>query len=391
MASINNYIESQYRLLANYNNIEYLDLYQSFSDQKLREIFSTIQHIFVVNYTAMNERLPTRENSNHYWAENSRELILAIEVLSGLKRVLKATEDAFEIDPYYESIIIKSSEFLVKSGGSQIPPHMDKIVIYYTDPILTKSNSISIKPNSIEQRYVELKQIGYGSYATVYFYFDCFYNRKYVLKRAKKDLNEKELERFKQEFEQMSGLHSPYIVEVYQYNNELNEYIMEYMDCTLADFILNSDPKPQVIERKKIVQQVLRAFRYIHSKGLLHRDISPNNILMKKYDDVNVIKIADFGLVKVPNSTLTSYTTEVKGAFNDPTLDSIGYANYSIEDELFALTKLVSYIMTGSAMIRPDFNEELKSFYLKGVSTDKSNRYHSVDEMIIAFQRINFK
>lgn len=388
MATVDNYIESQYRLLGDRINIEYLDLYESFQNRKIQEIFSTIHHLFVDNYSAMNERLPTGDYGNHYWAENSRELILAIEVLRGLERVLKTTNYAFSVDPYYEQVITKSMEFLVKSGGSPIPPHMEKVVIYYTDPIFRKKDSVKINSTSAEQQYADLKQIGFGSYATVYSFFDKFYNRTFVLKRANPDLSPKEIERFRQEYEQMNKLHSPYVVEVYCYNEEHNEYIMEYIDCTLANYILNSNPKPTSLERRGIVKQVLRAFKYIHSKGLLHRDISPNNILLKKYDDVNIIKIADFGLVKVPDSTLTSYATTVKGVFNDPALDSEGYANYSIEDETFALTKTVSYIMTGSAMIRSDFDEKLKIFLQKGVASDKTERYHSVDEMIIAFQKV---
>lgn len=386
MATVENYIESQYRLIVDHINIEYLNLYKSFSNEKLQEIFSTIQHLFVVNYSAMNDRLPTGDYGNHYWANNSRELILAIEVLRGLERVLKTTKYAFLVDPYYEQIITKSMEFLVKSGGSQIPPHMDKIVIYYTEPIFIKKNSVKISSAPVEQQYADLKQIGKGSYATVYYYYDSFYNRKYVLKRAKNDLNEKELLRFKNEYKQMSNLHSPYIVEVYSLNNDTNEYIMEYMDCTLADYIINS--KPDIKERKRIVYQVLRAFNYIHSKRLLHRDISPNNILVKKYDDVNVIKISDFGLVKLPDSTLTSYATSVKGAFNDPALDSEGYANYSIEDETYALTRIVLYIITGSAMIESDTDKKLKAFLQKGVSSDRMERYHSVEEMKIALKNI---
>ena len=44
---------------------------------------------------------------------------------------------------------------------------------------------------------------------------------------------EKELKRFKQEFEIMKSLNSPYIVDVYSYNDDNNSYIMEYMDFTL--------------------------------------------------------------------------------------------------------------------------------------------------------------
>lgn len=383
-----NYIETKYRELETRINIEYLDLYETFNNRKLQELFSTLHSMLVENYKAMNTRLPTNLGTAHYWADNSRELLFAFDVINGLERVLSKTSNAFTIDPYYKEIINKSSSFLEQSGGSVIPQGMESILLYYTEPIFNKNDSIKINSSPIEAQYANLKQIGKGSYATVYSFFDPFYNRNYVLKRAKSDLSPKEIERFKQEYDQMKKLHSPYVVEVYNYSSERNEYIMEYIDCTLADYIINSNPKPTISERRGIVNQVLRAFRYIHSKGLLHRDISPNNILLKKYDDVNVIKIADFGLVKVPDSTLTSFATAVKGAFNDPALDSEGYANYSVEDETFALTKVVSYIMTGSAMIKPDFDEKLKKYLQKGVSSDKTERYHSVDEMINAFIKV---
>lgn len=388
MATVENFIETKYRDLGFRISIEYIDLYGGFSNRKLQEIFSTIHSMLIENFRAMNSRLPTNEHTAHYWADKSRELILAIDVINGLERVLAKTNDAFSIDSYYKEIINKSEKFLESSGGSVIPQGMDKIELYYTEPIFIKKDLVNICTSPIEQKYVGLEQIGHGSYATVYSYTDPFYNRKYVLKRAKNNLSGKELERFRQEYYQMAQLSSPYIVEVYHYNETKYEYVMEYMDCTLGDYILNTSPKPNKIERIKIVNQVLRAFQYIHTKGLLHRDISPSNILIKKYDDVNIIKIADFGLVKVPNSTLTSLYSTVKGAFNDPALDSEGYANYSIEDETFALTKIVLFIMTGSAMMRSDTDESLKSFFQKGVSSDKTNRYHSVDEMIIAFKNL---
>ena len=44
------------------------------------------------------------------------------------------------------------------------------------------------------------------------------------------------------------------------------------------------------------------------------------NILIKEYDDTLVVKLSDFGLVKIPDSTLTTVNTEFKGYFNDPAL-----------------------------------------------------------------------
>ena len=85
---------------------------------------------------------------------------------------------------------------------------------------------------------------------------------------------------------------------------------MEYMDYTLDEYISKYNASLSMQQRRGIVQQILRAFDYIHAKGHLHRDISPKNILVKEYDDIVVIKIADFGLVKIPDSSFTSVNTE---------------------------------------------------------------------------------
>ena len=66
---------------------------------------------------------------------------------------------------------------------------------------------------------------------------------------------------------------------------------MEYMDYTLDEYISTHNSTLTITQRKGIVQQILRAFDYLHSKGHLHRDISPKNILLKEYDDTIVILI----------------------------------------------------------------------------------------------------
>lgn len=381
--NIDNYIESQYREIYSRLNIEYIDLYKCFKLQKLQEIFATIHHLCIENYKLMNQRLPTGEFGNHFWAEPSRELILAINTALGMQRTLKNTEYAFEIDDYYREVFAKSEEFLSASGGSQIPPNMKKIEIYYTIPIILPTNAIKIN-SGLSEKNVALKLIGEGSYAQVFSFFDDYYKRKYVLKRAKKNLSEKEVERFKQEFKEMKSLSSPYIVEVYRYEDDTNEYIMEYMDCTLDKYIEKNNASLTNKDRKLIVNQILRAFKYIHSKKLLHRDISPKNILLKKYDDVNVVKVSDFGLVKVPDSHLTTINTEFKGYFNDQNLLIEGFQNYGILHETFALTRLVYFVMSGKTRMDNIKDVNLSSFVKKGLSPNLSERYQNIDEIISA-------
>lgn len=250
-----------------------------------------------------------------------------------------------------------------------------------------------IAPNSIiiaEQQIssYELKFIGEGSYAQVFKYKDAFYDHFFVLKRAKKDLNSKELDRFKREFEQMKALKSPYIVEVYSYSETSNEYIMEYMDCTLDKYISENNGKLSFSQRKNIVFQVLRAFKYIHSKDILHRDICPKNVLVRLYDDIRVIKVADFGLVKIPDSDLTSVSTEYKGYFNDPELRLDGFNTYCIIHETYAITRLVYFIMTGRTNTEKITNPSLRKFVAHGLSADKSARFQDINELIAEFNKI---
>lgn len=387
--NIENYIESQYRelLLCSQINAEYSDLYKSFRNQKLREILMTLHHDLVGLFRTMNERLPTGEHEARFWAEPSRDLIKRIEIIFSLVSSLKETPLAFQIDPYYLDLLTRCRDFLSSSGGSSLPPNMAKVELYNTLPIFLPLSSITISHKQQDFTF-DLKLIGSGSYANVYKYKDTFYNRPFILKRAKKELTDKEVARFKREFDVMNDLSSPYILEVYCYNPDKNEYIMEYMDYTLDGYIAAHNSTLTIIQRKGIAQQILRAFDYLHSKGHLHRDISPKNILIKEYDDTLVVKLSDFGLVKIPDSTLTTVNTEFKGYFNDPALVVEGFNTYGIVHETYALTRVIYFVMTGKTNTEKITNQNLRAFVEKGLNPDKIKRFQNIRDMISAFKAI---
>ncbi|HOP73985.1 MAG TPA: protein kinase family protein [Bacillota bacterium] len=385
--NVENFIESQYRRLDEINE-EYIDLYQGINHAKLREILSTLHWKLVSLFNLMNNRLPTNsEYGAHFWAGPSRELIKAIDIIENLQRVLQNTSFAFNLDEYHQQVIMFCKSFLKASGGSLIPPGMDKIVLYYTIPIFIPKNGITVINGETKKSY-ELKLIGEGSYAQVFKYKDEFYQKTFVLKRAKKDLNEKEIIRFKREFEQMKSLNSPYIVEVYCYNEAINEYIMEYMDMTLDHYITKNNGKLNLLQRKNICYQILKAFSYIHSKGLLHRDISPKNILVKEYEDVLVVKVADFGLVRIQESNLTTLNTEFKGYFNDPSLIIEGFDKYNTLHETYALTRILLYVMTGKSNATKIEDSNLKAFVDRGLNPDKNKRFQNIEELYEAFKKL---
>lgn len=383
-----NAVTNAYRDLINDITPEYTFLYEDFENDNLRKIFSTLHYLLTRSYSTMNQLLPTQGYQEHFWAEDSRDLLKIIDIVDSLRGKLINSEFSFKLDDYYKELLIKSKGFLSKSGGSLIPENTDKITLYYEMPIFLHNNSIKKTGNN--KVNFSLKPIGRGSYADVFKYTDTFYEKEFVVKRAKKTLDSKEIKRFEIEFEQMKKLNSPYVTEVYTYDKEKTEYIMEYMDYSLASYLTKFQSKDFTF-RKRIANQILNAFRYIHSKDILHRDISHKNILIKAYEDVVVVKVSDFGLVKIPESGLTSLDTEIKGAFNDPSLLQDGFANYDIRHEIYALTKIIYYTFTNRTNIEKNkiSNESLKRFVDKGLNKNKDLRYKNVDEMINALKNVN--
>lgn len=246
---------------------------------------------------------------------------------------------------------------------------------------------IEIKP-AILTSLSELKLIGSGSYANVFKFYDQQYDNWFALKRAKEDLDKKEYERFHREFVDMKKLDSPYILKVYSYDNEKKQYIMELVGGSLSDYIDKNNTKITIVERKRLIMQLFNAFEYIHSNGLLHRDICPKNILIKKFSDTILLKVSDFGLVKEQDSDLTSDLSDIKGYCNDPSLKLEGFKNYSLLHEIYALTQVVIFIWTGKSNLYKIEDEKLKNFCEKGMNSDKSKRFQSLEEMKNEFFKI---
>lgn len=363
---------------------EYVGFYNKENNEKLSRVLA----IFHKQLNNLLEYLNYRLESGHYTAHESRELIKLIEDIEKLKKVALKFGIDIELDACYQEIINKCKLFLSASGGSYIPDDFERTSIIDYDSIfkIKAQDSVDIKNRDVKYR---LKAIGEGSYAKVFKYKDTQYNRAFVVKRANKDLRPDELERFKLEFESMKKLNSPYIVEVYSFDEEKYEYIMEYMDETLEEYIEKNNTKLNIREKINIVRQILKAFKYIHSKDVLHRDVSTKNILVKKYDDVVVVKVCDFGLVKIPGSDLTRKGTEIKGSLNDHKLLEIeGFENFKIEHETYALTKLIYFIMTGRKTIEKYNKTKYKDFVSKGVSDSINNRYKSIEELETAFNAL---
>lgn len=280
-------------------------------------------HMFAVLHEELNSHFDAINgraiSTRHYWADNSRDFLHLIKDLKqDLYALKRGGVDAKLVDSYQEAIE-RCQPWLSPSGGSAVPEDFEPVtIIKYEQAFTETSSSVNLKK---QQAPVELKMIGGGSYANVYAYVDPDYGIKFAVKRAKRGLNERDLQRFRQEFDVMKRLSFPYIVEVYKFDETHNEYRMEFCDETLRDYISKRNGTLRFSTRKRVALQFLYGISYIHSQGLLHRDISLQNVLMKVFGSGAVlVKLSDFGLVKDQASLFTRTQTEMRGTIRDPQL-----------------------------------------------------------------------
>ncbi|EPS5641006.1 protein kinase family protein [Campylobacter coli] len=359
----------------------YTDLYFCFENGKLKLVLSTLHNNIIECFKKMNSRLPSTENSNNrYWADDSRKLKFNIELALYLQKEFKDSELSFWIDEYYYNVFKQCLNFLKSSEGSEIPLGMQKITIYEAIPIFVKLNSIS---NPEVNKNYSLDLIGDGSYAKVYKYYDEFYKHYFALKKLNKKVNDKEIQRFIKEFNIMKQINNPYILKVYSLDENKKEYIMEYVDFTLKEYIHKNNSKLSSDERISLGIQIIKGIKTLWNKNILHRDISLKNILIKQYDDIVVIKISDFGLVKELNSELTSENTEIKGSLNEISrLQKKGFNNYDKSDEIYALSRVLYFIATG----RTNLINTKCDFLEKGINDNVKNRYNNLDDLMRDFK-----
>lgn len=364
-------------------------------DKKYKELYSMYDEDLAMTFAYLHcelnkllELMNNKADKGRYPAEKSRKLIEIIDNESKLEETLSNTKYSFNLNSKYDRCLKDCSKFLKKSYGSKIPKEYNKIKLIDNAPIFTMKNLSYL--SSLLLKLVSKKIIGKGAYATVYSFIDPISQEKYAEKKLNRGANEKELERFKLEYSMMKSLSNYHILKVYSYNDEDNSYIMEYCNYTLRKYIdtYNGNPSLNFELRKDIALQFLCGMEYIYSKHLLHRDICPNNVLIKEYDNNSlIIKISDFGLVKNKDLNLTTTSSSMKGTIIDPTLTD--FKNYDIINEIYSIGYILLYIFTGTTNTsKLERNSELYGIIDKCINNDTSKRFQNVNEIASRIKKL---
>ncbi|MDV3357280.1 MULTISPECIES: protein kinase family protein [unclassified Dietzia] len=352
-----------------------------YDDPEWGHMFAVLHRRLNDHFTAINGRA---ETTHHYWADDSRDLLSLIREIEADLHTLKRAGVEVELADSYEAALERCLPWLSPSGGSTVPEGFESIEVIAYEPVLTRvGRRVTLKKR---QETLDLKMEGSGSFAHVYSYVDPDYGIKFALKRAKKDLDERDLERFKQEFEVLKTLSFPYVVEVYHYDETRNEYRMEYCDTTLRDYIRRKNASISFAARKRIALQFLYGINYLHHQKLLHRDISLQNILLKVFAAGAVlVKLSDFGLVKAGSSEFTRTQTEMKGTIRDPMLSN--FRDYAVVNEMYSIGHVLAYIFQGRESLPPG-TDEVGRIIHKCADNNLDQRYQSVAELIADVERL---
>lgn len=352
-----------------------------YNDSDWGHMFAVLHKHLNEHFTAINGRV---ETTRHYWADNSRAMLALIRDIETDLHTLKRAGVEVELAEAYEDVLDRCRPWLAMSSGSPIPEDFQPIEVISYEPVFSHAaKNVKLKKH---QKPIEMKMVGSGSFAHVYSYVDPDYGIKFAVKRAKKDLDERDLERFKQEFEVLSRLSFPYVVQVYCYDESRDEYCMEYCDTTLRDYIAKKNSQLGFAARKRIALQFLYGINYLHHQGLLHRDISLQNILLKVFGAGAVlVKLSDFGLVKDQASEFTRTQTEMKGTVRDPMLHS--FKDYAVVNEMYSIGHVIAYIFTGRESL-PAAIDEIGRIIHKCAVNDVGQRYQAVTDLIADVERL---
>ena len=178
-------------------------------------------------------------------------------------------------------------------GETMPPPHVDQDRTLSQPQVLTLDVSMPAVPG-----YEMLGELGRGGMGVVYKARQLKLNRVVALKMilAGNYASQSDLIRFLAEAEAVAAVQHPNIVQIFEVSrlNRLPYFTLEYVDGgTLSDKVRDEPLPPR--DAAALVEKVARGVQFAHEKGLVHRDLKPDNILVTSD---GTPKVADFGLAK---------------------------------------------------------------------------------------------
>lgn len=259
----------------------------------------------------------------------------------------------------------------------------------------------------LDGRYEIREIIGVGGMAVVYKAYDNIDDRIVAVKILKEELlaNEEFRRRFKNESKAIAVLSHPNIVKVFDvsFGDRLQYIVMEYVEgITLKEYI----EQQMIINWKEtvhFVSQILLALQHAHDKGIVHRDIKPQNIMLLQD---GTIKVTDFGIARFSRSDTRTMSEEAIGSVHYISPEQARGEITDDKADIYSVGVMMYEMLTGQLPfqsdnavsiaimqlqqeakppreINPSIPLGLEQITMRAMQKKRSSRYHSAAEMLL--------
>lgn len=260
-------------------------------------------------------------------------------------------------------------------------------------------------------RYEILERIGSGGMAVVYKARCHWLNRFVAIKILKEDLTQDEefRRRFYDEAKAVAMLSHSNIVSIYDVSrsedsSEPDYIVMELIDgITLKQYIQKRGGKLHWKEALHFITQIMKGLSHAHSRGIIHRDIKPHNIMVLRDGSV---KVADFGIARLVSSVQSTMTQEALGSVHYISPEQARGSHIDARSDIYSAGVVLYEMLTGRLPYEGDspvavaiqhinsiplsprelddsIPEAMEEITMKAMASDMEKRYASADAMLV--------
>ena len=262
------------------------------------------------------------------------------------------------------------------------------------------------KKNVVANRYEVVQHIGQGGMADVFLAIDTILNRHVAIKILRSDQSTDAISilRFEREAQAATTLAHPNIVEIYDVGEYKNRHyiVMEYVAGKTLKKVIRDRAPLLNLEAVDTMKQLTSAVAEAHKRGIIHRDIKPQNVIVKSDGS---LKILDFGIATAKGSAQLTQANNVMGSVHYLAPELAKGEPASPQSDIYALGIVFYEMLTGDVpfkadqavqialqhmrepmpsvrKVNPNVPQSVENIIIRATAKNPRLRYQSCDEML---------